>query len=195
MITFRRLRRADDPEFCKILDTFCDDLFRVSGNTSLESIRNGQDVLFKPVVGENNDVDQAFVRSFVISMGKNLTEDPTFREPQTLVTVAECVQGLGRFLELIPPRTIASTVHHATSYIERSPAQTMELQDTTRRIKMVLGILRGVDVATRLLGEVGILQLVNLDEGALHGAINDASQFLDETAEHLVSTLDILLGQ
>ncbi|KNB17560.1 hypothetical protein FOXG_15062 [Fusarium oxysporum f. sp. lycopersici 4287] len=195
MITFRRLRRADDPEFCKILDTFCDDLFRVSGNTSLESIRNGQDVLFKPVVGENNDVDQAFVRSFVISMGKNLTEDPTFREPQTLVTVAECVQGLGRFLELIPPRTIASTVHHATSYIERSPAQTMELQDTTRRIKMVLGILRGVDVATRLLGEVGILQLVNLDEGALHGAINDASQFLDETAEHLVSTLDILLEQ
>lgn len=134
---------------------------------------------------------------------------------KAVVTVAECVQGLGRFLELIPPRTIASTVHHATSYIERSPAQTMELQDTTRRIKMVLGILRGVDVATRLLGEVvrpvpfqvphclasltsfhkGILQLVNLDEGALHGAINDASQFLDETAEHLVSTLDILLGK
>ncbi|EXK23294.1 hypothetical protein FOMG_19925 [Fusarium oxysporum f. sp. melonis 26406] len=73
---------------------------------------------------------------------------------KAVVTVAECVQGLGRFLELIPPRTIASTVHHATSYIERSPAQTMELQDTTRRIKMVLGILRGVDVATRLLGEV-----------------------------------------
>jgi hypothetical protein len=84
MITFRRLHRADDPEFHKILDTFCDDLFRVSGNTSLESISNGQDVLFKPVVVENNDVDQAFVRSFVISMGKNLTEDPTFREPQTL---------------------------------------------------------------------------------------------------------------
>ncbi|EXM12622.1 hypothetical protein FOTG_18884 [Fusarium oxysporum f. sp. vasinfectum 25433] len=202
-ITFRRLRRADDPEFCKILDTFCDDLFRVSGNTSLESIRNGQDVLFKPVVGENNDVDQAFVRSFVISMGKNLTEDPTFREPQTLGNNfftrdpdesrsdrrrmrARTRQVFGAYPTqndrlYRPPRhelyrTLSCTDYGASGYNEKDQDGPWH----TKRSGCSYQVTRGS---------------FNLDEGALHGAINDASQFLDETAEHLVSTLDILLEQ
>jgi hypothetical protein len=73
---------------------------------------------------------------------------------KAVVTVAECVQGLGRFLELIPPRTIASTDDHATAYVKRPHAQAVELQDTTRRIDMVLDILRGGNVTAMLLEEV-----------------------------------------
>jgi hypothetical protein len=85
-ITLRRYVEAGEPEFCKIIDTFCcDHLFRVGDDKSLESIRNDQEVLFKPMIDtENNDVDQDFLRSFIISMSEGLTEGPTFKNPQAL---------------------------------------------------------------------------------------------------------------
>uniref|UniRef100_A0A0D2XKT3 Uncharacterized protein n=1 Tax=Fusarium oxysporum (strain Fo5176) TaxID=660025 RepID=A0A0D2XKT3_FUSOF len=147
-------------------------------------------------------------------MGKSLTEDLTFKDPETLgnnfftrhpvrwfmgpmkavVTLAECVQGLGQFLELVPPRTIASTNYHATTYIEHPPSESVELQDTAKRVEMVLRIMRRGAVTTNLIEE-GLLQLVRLDEGELNRAINDASQFLDNTTEVLLSTLDTVLGK
>lgn len=110
------------------------------------------------------------------------------------VTVTECLQALGCFLELIPPRTITSTIDNATKYIRRTPAQARELEDT-RNIEMVLDIMRGGNLAAMFLQEVELLKLVDLNEAALHSAINDASQFLDETTEQLVSTFDTLLDQ
>ena len=84
-ITFcRRGIGPKNPKFREIFDTFCDDLFFRGGENSLESIRNGQEVLFKPEVNIADDVDQAFLRSFVISMGKSLTGHVTFTSLQTL---------------------------------------------------------------------------------------------------------------
>ncbi|KPA36242.1 hypothetical protein FLAG1_11006 [Fusarium langsethiae] len=216
-ITLRRIVQPGEPKFCEIIDTFCcDHLFRVGSDKSLESIRNDQEVLFKPMVDtENNDVDRDFLRSFIISMSKGLTGGLIFKDPQALgnnlftrnpvkwfmgpmkavVTFAECVQGLGRFLELIPPRTIASTDDHATAYIKHPPAEAAELQDTTKKIEMVLYILREKRVTAELFEEVGLLQLVDLDKAELYKAINNASQLLDKTTKELVSTLDTLLGE
>jgi hypothetical protein len=73
---------------------------------------------------------------------------------KAVVTFTECVQGLGRFLELIPPTTIASTNDHATAYIKHPPAETAEVQDTTKKIEMVLYILREKRVTAELFEEV-----------------------------------------
>ncbi|KAI7763788.1 hypothetical protein LZL87_014228 [Fusarium oxysporum] len=175
MITLRYIPKGDDPEPSKIIETLCDNLFRIGDNISLESIRNGVEVLFKPLVGtENNDVDQAFLRSFIISMGKSLAGDLAFKTPKTLgnnfftrqperwfmgpmkavMTLEECVQGLGRFLELVPPRTISSTNRHATAFIDRPPSESVEIYDEAQKVEIVLRIMRGGGVIAKVLEEV-----------------------------------------
>ncbi|KAF4950558.1 hypothetical protein FGADI_8117 [Fusarium gaditjirri] len=202
MITLRYIPNGDDPDLSKIIETFCDNLFCIDGKTSLESIRNGEEVLFKPLVGtENNAVDQIFLRSFIIGMGKSLTEDLTFKTPMThgtnfltrqpsrwfmgpmksAVTLAECVQGLGDFLELIPPRTISSTEPHATAFIEHPITESLEIQDTAQKVGMVLSIMRGGCVVAKILdesGKDGQISPLNIDTAvtSLNSSIEQTGQ-------------------
>ncbi|KFA55233.1 hypothetical protein S40293_09650 [Stachybotrys chartarum IBT 40293] len=193
IITFCRIHtQYGNSDFNGILNAFCDDLFRPQSKRSLECIRNGQDVLFKPYVNLQSNVDKAFIRSFAISMSKCLTENPIYEVPQThdnklfthhqatclmgpydlipvplyihgwdanqprmnaIVTVAECQQGLSQFLDLIPPRTVASTAEETTLFGTGSPAQSGELEDITRRIRVVFALFRGANVDNSVLSD------------------------------------------